>query len=249
MLRLCLCFLLSFNLVAAAQDTSAASSGSRQVATPSRIRVSAAVLGGFLDHGETPRYPEEAFRAGIKGDVVLVVQTDETGRVVRTLAVEGDPLLTAASIEALKSFRFRPYLLAGTPISVESQIEFRFAVKGKGTKAKGSAEYTFDVPYRPEFRTGAVTKDGVLVLSPIKISGPDPVRLPELTGKSGSVYLTVTIGADGRVAEVRVVGGDESLVGPVVAAVKQAVYEPQLVGGRPSTATVQESYHFGRSRN
>ena len=68
---------------------------------------------------------------------------------------------------------------------------------------------------------------------------------PELTGKSGSVYLTITIGADGKVQDVKVVGGDEPFIGPVVAAVKQDVYEPQLVDGKPSVATTEASYHFG----
>ncbi|MGC2173211.1 MAG: energy transducer TonB, partial [Candidatus Sulfotelmatobacter sp.] len=135
------------------------------------------------------------------------------------------------------------------PLSVESQMGFRFVLKGKGDKATGGADYTSDVPFRPKFRTGAVTDKGVLVLSPNKISGPDPLLLRELAGRSGSVYLTVTLGTDGRVEDVKVVGGDEALIGPVVAAVKQDIYEPQLVDGKPSIATVQEAFHFGSSRN
>ncbi len=179
----------------------------------------------------------------------MQVLTDETGSVVRSLAVEGDPSLVAASIEALKGFRFRPYLINGAPIAVESQIGFTFSLKGKGDRARGSADYTFAVPYSAKFRTGAVTKEGILVLSPRKISGPDPMGLAELAGKSGSVYLNVLIGADGRVEDVTVLSGDESFVRPVVAAVKQAVFEPQLVDGKPTAATVQESYHFGASRD
>jgi outer membrane biosynthesis protein TonB len=206
------------------------------------------VFGAFLDRGAKPIYPEEAVRTGKQGDVVLVVQTDEKGMVVRSLTVDGDPLLAAASIEALRGFKFRPYLLNRTPIAVESQIEFRFALKGKGEHAAGATDYTFQVPYRPEFRTGAVMENGVLVLPPKKISGPDPMQLSELRGKSGSVYLKVKIGAAGKVEEVSVEGGTEALVGPVVAAVKQAVYDPQLVDGRPVPATIEESYHFEGNR-
>ena len=126
-----------------------------------------------------------------------------------------------------------------------SWIGFTFAIKGGGGDASGTADYTFQVPVRPEFRTGSVSQDGVLVLSPRRVSGPDPIQLPELLGQSGSVYLTVSIGADGKVVEVKVIGGNENLVGPVVAAVKQAVYERQLVDGQPTPSIVQESYHFG----
>jgi TonB family protein len=216
---------------------------------PRSIRISAGVLHAFLEKSARPLYPEQALRAGTEGDVILQVEIDETGRVVRSLAVEGDPLLVAASVEALKDFHFRPYLLNGVPISVESQMGFRFALKGRGDKAKGTADYTSDVPFRPEFRTGAVNDKGILVLSPRKISGPDPLLLPQLSGKSGSVYLTVTVGSDGKVEDVSVVGGDEAFVGPVVAAVKQDIFEPQLVDGRPAAATVGEAFHFGSSRN
>jgi protein TonB len=213
-----------------------------------RIRVSSQVWGGFLEHGVDPIYPEEAIRAKVQGDVILIIQTDEDGKVVRSLTVDGPPLLIAASIEALRQFRFRPYLLAGSPIAVESQIEFKFDIDGTSDNATGRSGYTFDVPYRPEFRTGSTLKDGTVVLSPRKVSGPE-VHLPqELAGKSGSVYLSVVIGADGKVRDVKVVGGDTMFVAPVVAAVKESIFEPQLVNGVPSAVTVQESYHFGASR-
>jgi TonB family protein len=247
-IALCCLLFVTFTIPSLSQEN-AGTSGGAQSSRPRRIRVSSGVLGAFLEKSAKPLYPEQAVRAGIKGDVILQVEVDETGRVVRSLAIEGDPLLVAASVEALKDFRFRPYLLNGEPVSVEGQMGFRFVLKGEGDKAQGAADYTSDVPFRPEFRTGAVTDRGVLVLSPRKISGPDPLLLPELAGKSGSVYLTVTVGADGKVEDVKVVGGDEPFVGPVVAAVKQDVFEPQLVDGKPSSATVQEAFHFGSSRN
>jgi TonB family protein len=244
----CLLLVVTFIVTAFSQENSGGAPGP-QASRPRRIRVSAGVLGGILEHAAKPIYPEQALRAGIKGDVILQVEIDETGTVVRSLAVEGDPLLVAASVEALKDFRFRPYFLNGVPLSVESQMGFRFVLKGKGGKVTGSAEYTSNVPYRPEFRTGAVADNGILILSANKISGPDPLLLPELAGKSGSVYLTVTVGTDGKVEDVKVVGGDEEFVGPVVAAVKQDIFEPRLVDGKPSVATIQEAFHFGSSRN
>lgn len=240
------CLVLCCCISAGSQDNPSASAHSDR---PTRIRISAGVLGGVLERGAKPVYPEQAVRSKVEGDVILIVETDETGIVVRSLPVDGDPVLIAASIEALKGFHFRPYLLAGNPVSTESQIGFRFALKSKGDKVKGITDYFFDVPYRPEFRTGSVTQDGVLILQPRKISGPDPLQLPELFGQSGSVYLTVRIGPDGKVIEVKVVTGDDNVVGPVVAAVKQAVFEPQLVDGVPTAATVQESYHLGLHHN
>jgi hypothetical protein len=212
------------------------------------IRVASGVMLGLVDHRSLPVYPDEAMTKGIQGDVIFKIDVDDKGKIVLSVPVEGDPLLVAASEDALRDFRFRPYLLNGNPIRVESQLGFHFSVKNKGGASNGHVECMSSVPYRPEFQSGVVHDNGVLVLSPHKISGVEPQLPPELAGKPGSVYLTITIGTDGKVQDVKVVGGDEPFIGPVVAAVKQDVYEPQLVDGKPSVATTQASYPFGPRR-
>jgi TonB-like protein len=216
---------------------------------PTRIRVSAGVILGLVERSATPEYPDEAMTKGIQGDVIFKIDVDDTGKIVLSVPVEGDPLLVAASVDAMRDFRFRPYLLNGTPVGVvESQLGFHFSVNKQGGGANGHVECMSSIPFRPEFRTGVVNDKGVLVLWPRKVSGVEPQLPPQLAGKSGSVYLTITIGEDGKVQDVKVVGGDEPFIVPVVAAVKQDVYEPQLVDGKPSVATTQASYHFGPRR-
>jgi hypothetical protein len=172
------------------------------------IRVSAGVLFGLVDHMEPPKYPEEGLKSRTHGDVILKVVVDESGKVILSTPVEGDPLLTAASLDALRESHFRPYLLNGTPLKVESQVGFHFSVSGDDENASGSVEYMSSVQFRPEFRTGVVTDKGVLVLWPRKTSGEEPQLPPDLAGKTGSVYLSITIGADGKVQDVKVLGGD-----------------------------------------
>jgi hypothetical protein len=216
---------------------------------PSKIRVSGQVILGLVERRALPKYPDEAMTKGIQGDVIFKIEVDETGKIVLSAPVEGDPLLVAASVDALRDFRFRPYLLNGTAVGVvESQLGFRFLVERKDGGANGHVECMSSIPFRPEFRTGVVNDKGVLVLSPRKVSGVEPKLPSELAGKSGSVYLTITIGEEGKVQDVKVVGGDEPFIGPVVAAVRQDVYEPQLVDGKPSIATTDASYHFGTGR-
>jgi len=240
--------LFAFSTTVGLAQNSADAQSQVQSPRPSRIRVAGAVMFGLVEHKTLPEYPEEAMTKGIQGDVIFKIDVDETGKIVLSVPVEGDPLLIAASMDALRDFRFRPYLLNGSPIRVESQLGFHFSVKKEGGGANGHVECMSSIPYRPEFRTGVVNDKGVLVLWPNKISGVDPQLPPELAGKSGSVYLTITIGADGKVQDVKVVGGDEPFIAPVVAAVKQDVYEPQLVDGKPSVATTEASYHFGPRR-
>jgi protein TonB len=236
--------LLACRALSVAQESSATSTQPKPP-RPQIIRVSAGVLHGLVDHVEPPKYPEQALESRTQGDVILKVVVDESGKVILSTPVEGDPLLTAASVDALREFHFRPYLLNGIPLKVESQVGFHFSISGHGEGASGNVEYLSSVPFRPEFRTGVVTDKGTLVLWPRKISGEEPQLPPNLAGKGGSVYLSITIGADGRVQDVKVVGGDEAFINPAVAAVKQFVYEPQLVDGKPSVVTTQASFHFG----
>lgn len=219
-----------------------------QVPRPQMIRISAGVLSGMVDHVELPEYPEEALKSRTQGDVFLKVIVDESGKPILSASVEGDPLLTAASVDALKGFRFRSFLLNGTPIKVESQVGFHFSISGKDERACGHVEHLSSVPFRPEFRTGVVTDKDALVLSPRKVSGEEPQLPPDLAGRSGSVYLSITIREDGKVQDVRVLGGDKPFIDPVVAVVKQFVYEPQLVDGKPTMVTTQASFHFGSGR-
>jgi TonB family protein len=215
---------------------------------PRAIRVAGAVMLGFVEHKTLPEYPAEAMTKGIQGDVIFKIVVDETGKIVLSEPVEGPPLLVGPSLDALRDYKFRPYLLNGSPIRVESQLGFHFALSGEGDSIKGQVECMTKIPDRPEFRTGTVTDKGVLILSPRKLSGGDPQLPPELAGKSGSVYLTITIGVDGKVQDVKVLGGDEAFISTVVSAVKQFVYEPQLIDGVAAVSTTEASYHFG-SRN
>lgn len=48
----------------------------------------------------------------------------------------------------------------------------------------------------------------------------------------GTVELTVTVGADGRVQDVKLVRGHPVMVGAAVAAVKQWIYSPATVDGK-----------------
>jgi len=235
--------LLACCMIVAAQNSS---NTQPPPSRPQIIRVSAEVLHGLVDHAELPHYPEEALKSRTQGDVILKVIVDDTGKVILSSPVDGDPLLTAASVDALREFRFRPYLLNGMPLKVESQVGFHFSINGDSTS--GKVEYLSSVPFRPEFRTGVVTDKGVLVLWPRKISAEEPQLPPDLAGKTGSVYLSITIGEDGKVQDVKVLGGDKPFIDPVVAAVRQFVYEPQLVNGKPSVVTTQASFHFGSQR-
>jgi TonB family protein len=118
--------------------------------TPPRTaaRVSTGVMLGMVDHKTMPVYPDEAMKNGIQGDVIFKIEVDETGKITASTPVEGDPLLLAASKEALRSFHFRPYLLDGTPSRVKSQLGFHFAVEKTADAVAGHVECLASIPNR-----------------------------------------------------------------------------------------------------
>jgi protein TonB len=113
------------------------------------IRVSNQVMLGLVEHKTMPVYPDEALKKGIQGDVIFKIDVDETGKVKASVPGEGDPLLIAASKEALRTFRFRPYLLNGTPVRVQSQLGFHFAMAKTADGVNGHVECMASIPNQP----------------------------------------------------------------------------------------------------
>jgi TonB family protein len=93
---------------------------------PSRVRVSQGVMQALLVKKVDPRYPELAQRGRIQGQVVLKAVIDTNGDVKDLSLVSGHPLLAPAAFDAIKRWKYRPYLLNGQPVEVETQITVSF---------------------------------------------------------------------------------------------------------------------------
>jgi periplasmic protein TonB len=93
---------------------------------PVLIRVSSGVADKLKIHDEQPHYPREAREKGIQGDVILQARIDTKGNLTSLIPVQGDPILAAAAVDAVKKWRYRPYLLNGEPVEVETTIKIRF---------------------------------------------------------------------------------------------------------------------------
>jgi TonB family protein len=96
-----------------------------------RVRVSQGVAQASVQSKVNPIYPQEARTARISGTVVLKAVIDQTGDVVSLQLVSGHPLLAPAAIDAVKQWKYRPYLLNGKPVAVETQITVNFVLSGQ----------------------------------------------------------------------------------------------------------------------
>jgi len=101
------------------------------VPTPvKRIRVASRVVEANLIHDVTPQYPPEAGRARIEGTVLLLAVIGTDGSVKDVRVESGLPMLAQAAIDAVKQWRYKPYLVDGEPVEVDSRITINFTLSG-----------------------------------------------------------------------------------------------------------------------
>jgi protein TonB len=101
-----------------------------KVATPDRVRVSQGVSEGLLQHKVMPQYPPLARQARIQGQVVLQAIIGKDGKIENLQVVRGHPMLNASAIDAVKQWRYKPYMLNGQPTEVETVITVNFTMAG-----------------------------------------------------------------------------------------------------------------------
>ena len=101
-----------------------------KVATPQRVRVSSGVSTGLLIKKVTPNYPPLAKQARIQGHVLLQAEISKEGTIQNLQLISGHPMLAPAAIEAVKQWRYKPYLLNGEPVAVETQVDVIFSLSG-----------------------------------------------------------------------------------------------------------------------
>ena len=84
------------------------------------------MLEGSLIRKVEPKYPPLAIPARIQGSVVLAAVISKSGTIENLKLVSGHPMLVAAAIDAVRQWQYRPYLLNGEVIEVDTQITVNF---------------------------------------------------------------------------------------------------------------------------
>jgi len=101
-----------------------------KAATPTRVRVSQGVTQGLLIRKVQPAYPPLARQARIQGTVLLAAEISKDGTIENLHLISGHPMLAPAAIEAVKQWKYKPYILNGEPVEVETQITVNFTLSG-----------------------------------------------------------------------------------------------------------------------
>jgi TonB family protein len=237
-------------------------------AVPQRIRVSQKVEEGLIAKKVQPQYPQEAREQHIQGTVVLKAQISKEGDVAQLELVSGHPLLVPAAIEAVKQWKYKPFLLNGQPLVVETQItvSFTLALPEDAKDEPNPSRAVGDVPGGTSCGENGAAAGTALARNG---DGSQLVRLsrdvaqgliaakvqpeyPELARKAriqGTVCLNGVISKDGDVTEVHLISGHPALAQAAIDAVKQWKYKPYLLDGRPVEVETQVTVNFTLAGN
>ena len=214
-------------------------------AAPQRVEVEKRVSHGFLLTRVDPVYPPMARQARIHGIVLLRAVINKEGSIEELTLVSGHPLLVQAAIDAVKQWKYKPYLLNSEPVEVGTEIQVNFTLSPSEPPAFANAapaapmDGVVGPSPRPE---EGVNPDGKLYHRGEGASNPRIIAQvnPEFSEKArqakfqGRCVLSIIIEQDGTPSNIRVVsklgmGLDEK----AIEAVKQWRFQPAMKDGHP----------------
>ena len=237
--------LLAFTVVSASQ------------VTPNRVRVSSNVMQDLVVSKVPPTYPPSARQARIQGSVILRVHIDKSGGVESMQVISGHPMLAPAAMEAVKQWKYKPYLLNGEPIAVETSVTVNFTLADKPAEGtvgsvpggipagvQGGIAPSSEDPVHPEVPQRVRVSSGVaqgLLVSKVPPQYPQDAKDQRI---QGLVVMRAIIDKEGDVANLQLISGHPLLAPPAIDAVKQWKYRPYLLNQTPVEVETQVTVNF-----
>jgi TonB family protein len=90
------------------------------------LNISQGVSQGLLVKKVQPIYPKNALAMHVEGAVELVATISTSGNITAVKILKGEPTLTKAAADAVKQWKYKPYLLNGEPVEIQTQITVNF---------------------------------------------------------------------------------------------------------------------------
>lgn len=99
-------------------------------ANPSRIRVGGNVIQASLIRQVQPIYPPIAKTAHISGTIILHAIIAKDGSIAHLEYISGPPLLMKAAMDAVGQWRYKPTMLNGEAVEVDTTVQVVFTLGG-----------------------------------------------------------------------------------------------------------------------
>jgi TonB family protein len=189
------------------------------------VRVASGAMAGNLIDRPDPVYPPIAKAAHVQGSVVLHAIISKTGTIESLDVISGPPMLTASAEDAVKRWVYKPYLLNGEPVEVETTITVSFTFGDAAPPLSAAEQGQAGLPIRVS--SGAMRGNLISKVDPVY---PADARA---AGIQGSVVLRAVISKTGTIEDLKVVSGPVELTASAIDAVKQWKYLPYLLNGEP----------------
>lgn len=91
-----------------------------------QLKVAGDEMGSRITYKILPEYPEAARQAGVQGTVVLDIVVNRAGAVTELKYLSGPEALSFAATDAVRWWRYQPYLVNGQPTAVETTVAVNF---------------------------------------------------------------------------------------------------------------------------
>jgi len=226
---------------------------------PKRLRIALEDAVSMRTHSVEPEYPESALADHVsERPVFLSIVIDQQGKVTEAAPVprdewppnwsfSEDARLRDAAIQAVKQWEYKPYLLNGKPVEVETQAVVKFKTRpsaggvpggvrgGSGGVIGGIIGSTAPPPrvaQQPKLRVSSAAME-VNLLKRVEPVYPTLARKAQIQGE---VRLQAVVSKTGVLENLRGVSGHPLLIQAAMDAVRQWQYKPFLLNGEPIEA-------------
>jgi TonB family protein len=235
----------------------AASVSAQQQVRGSNILVNQSVANAFLLKKVMPTYNDAVMSVNISGQIVIAFTIDKTGKVSRAMVVERDlsgrksvniedPHLRQASLDAVKQWIYKPYLLNGAPVDIDTSVALVFdfthprspLVKiGEPGSTAANSDPASNVVDGGKTSVGEFGKPLIdPKLAEKRLTGrvePQYPQVAKIAHIQGDVVLHILIDKQGHVANAKAKTGHPILIQAALDAVRKWDYQPFLLNGQP----------------
>jgi TonB family protein len=197
-------------------------------------RVSAGTMAGNIIFKADPVYPAEARAEHVEGEVVLHATISKAGTIENVQVLSGPPILMVSAIDAVRQWKYKPYLLNGEPTEVETTINIRYSLSEPGESGAANVG-------------PGVRKIGNGVSSPVVIYQVQPEYSPEARAANfnGIELVNLIVDANGVPQNVHILRGvGMGLDEKAVEAVRQYRFKPAMEDGKPVPVELNVEINF-----
>ena len=163
---------------------------------PSFVRVSELALERTRVKVVGPNYPLHGLDPVAEGTVVLKARIGIDGKVQNVHLIYGPPALEDAAEAAVRQWEYKPYIVMGEPIPVETQITMKFGGLNKHPLSPGAADWMIKNP------------GSVLQQTDVHEDNPRYPAPARQKGLHAVVVMAAEVDSNGKLTDLHIVEGD-----------------------------------------